>query len=87
MTSGSADGSPASLFGPVSVFFGVVALITAALAGHTGIAFPLLAGSLAVTFGVIGLVTKLNRVKSTVGLVAGSLGVLYPVFLVAAVSG
>lgn len=86
MATGSAD-SPATLYGPVSLVLGVVALITAAFAGFLGIAIPLLFGSLAVTFALLGLARKLNRGQCAIGLVAGSLSVLYPIFLTAALSG
>ncbi|MEV0183754.1 hypothetical protein AB0I54_31350 [Streptomyces sp. NPDC050625] len=75
--------SPATLYGPVSLVFGVVAAVTAALSGYIGIAIPLLAGALAVTFGLLGLARRLNRGISAVGVATGSLGVLYPVFVVA----
>lgn len=78
--------SPASLYGVVSSVLGVIALITVVLAGHVGIAFPLLLGSLAVTFAVLGMSERLNRGLCTVGLVTGGLGVLYPVHLVVAYS-
>lgn len=79
----SAD-SPAALFGPVSLVLGVVALIAAALSGFVGIAIPLLAGSLAVTFGILGLARSPHRGRSAIGLATGSLSVLYSVSLVVA---
>ncbi|MFK4223655.1 hypothetical protein [Streptomyces sp. NPDC019890] len=85
MATGATD-SPATLYGPVSLVLGTVALIAAVFSGFVGIAIPLLAGSLAVTFGVVGLVNKLNRGQCAIGLATGSLGVLYPVLLVAALN-
>lgn len=83
MTAGSAD-SPATLYGPVSAVFGGVSLLAAVFAGFLGIAIPLLFGSLAVTFALLGLARGLHRGRCAIGLVTGSLGVLYPLFLVAA---
>ncbi|MER7107933.1 hypothetical protein [Streptomyces sp. NPDC000229] len=85
MATGATD-SPATLYGPVSIVLGTVALITAVFSGYLGIAIPLLAGSLAVTFAALGLGSKLNRGQCAIGLATGALGVLYPVFLVAAFS-
>ncbi len=86
MVTGTPDGadSPASLYGPVALVLGVVTLLTAVLSGFLGIAIPLLTGSLAVTFGVLGLTSKLNRGRSAVGLVTGCLGLLYPIFIIVA---
>ncbi|MFJ2610223.1 hypothetical protein ACIO13_35480 [Streptomyces sp. NPDC087425] len=75
--------TPATLYGPVSLLLGVAAAVAAALSGVIGIAIPLLAGALAVTFGLLGLAHRLNRGFSVAGVATGSLGVLYPVFLVA----
>lgn len=83
MATGSAD-SPAPLYGPVSLVLGTAALVAVVFAGLLGIAIPLLFGSLAVTFALLGLGQKLNRVQCGAGLVTGSLSVLYPVLLVAA---
>ncbi|MBT2487461.1 hypothetical protein J7E96_02675 [Streptomyces sp. ISL-96] len=85
MATGSAD-SPATLYGPVSLVLGTVALIAAVFAGYIGIAIPFLFGSLAVTFALLGLARKLNRGQCAIGLTAGSLSVLYPIFLAAALS-
>ncbi|MCP9988321.1 hypothetical protein LUX01_18155 [Streptomyces sudanensis] len=81
MTTGSEDG-PASLYGPVSLALGVLALLGAVSAGFLGIAIPLLSGSLAVTFGLLGLGRGVARGRCAVGLATGALGVLYPVLLV-----
>ncbi|MEU7468154.1 hypothetical protein AB0A94_06250 [Streptomyces sp. NPDC044984] len=83
MATGSAD-SPATLYGPVSLVLGTAALVAVVFAGLLGIAIPLLLGSLAVTFALLGLGQELNRLQCGVGLVTGSLSVLYPVLLVAA---
>ncbi|MCQ0022460.1 hypothetical protein M4914_05470 [Streptomyces somaliensis DSM 40738] len=85
MTTGS-DGSPASLYGPVSLVLGVLALLTAVFAGFLGIAIPFLFGSLGVTFGLLGLSRRLNRGQCAIGLVAGALGVIYPIFLAGALA-
>ncbi|MFD1273688.1 hypothetical protein ACFQ51_24185 [Streptomyces kaempferi] len=79
----SAD-SPAALYGPVSLGLGIVALIAVALSGFIGIAIPLLASSLAVTFGILGLTRGPHRGRSVIGLATGSVGVLYPVFAIIA---
>ncbi|MEU2179750.1 hypothetical protein [Streptomyces thermolilacinus] len=83
MTTGSAD-SPATLYGPVSLLLGVLALIAAVFAGFLGIAIPFLFGSLAVTFALLGLARRLNRGQCAIGLTTGALSVLYPIFLVGA---
>lgn len=83
MTTESAD-SPATLYGPVSVVLGTVAVIAAVFAGFIGIAIPFLFGSLAVTFGLLGLARRLNRGQCAIGLAAGALSVLYPIFLAGA---
>ncbi|KES03445.1 hypothetical protein BU52_30465 [Streptomyces toyocaensis] len=83
MATGSAD-SPATLYGPVSLVLGTAASVTVVFAGVLGMAFSLLFGSLAVTFALLGLGRGLNRVQCGIGLATGSLGVLYPVLLVAA---
>ncbi|MFH8474854.1 hypothetical protein [Streptomyces sp. NPDC018000] len=85
MATGSAD-SPATLYGPASIVLGTLALIAAVFAGFIGIAIPLLFGSLAVTFALLGLARKLNRGQCTVGLATGSLSMLYPIFLTAVLS-
>ncbi|WP_345575834.1 hypothetical protein [Streptomyces prasinosporus] len=85
MATRSAD-SPATLYGPVSAVLGALALVAAVFAGFLGIAIPLLSGSLAVTFALLGLARGLNRGRCTVGLTTGSLSVLHPVLLAAALS-
>ncbi|PWI05543.1 hypothetical protein DIZ27_38730 [Streptomyces sp. NWU339] len=85
MATGSADG-PATLYGPVSALLGSAALLAAVFAGFIGIAIPFLFGSLAVTFALLGLGRGLNRGQCAIGLTTGSLSVLYPIFLVAALS-
>ncbi|MCZ2527686.1 hypothetical protein [Streptomyces sp. HB2AG] len=86
MTTGSTD-SPASLYGPVSLVLGTVALATAVFAAYVGFAIPLLCGSLAATFGVLGLTARTRRVQCAVGLTTGGLAVLYFVALMVAFSG
>ncbi|MFD7704476.1 hypothetical protein [Streptomyces caelestis] len=83
MATGSAD-SPATLYGPVSLVLGTVALIATVFAGFLGIAFPLLFGSLAVTFALLGLGHGTGRGLCALGLAIGSSGVLYPVLHVTA---
>lgn len=78
--------SPASLYAPVSLVLGIIAAVATAISAFVGIAVPLLAGSLAVTFAILGLVYRTNRASSLVGLIGGAVGVLYPVFLVSTLS-
>ncbi|NEB40757.1 hypothetical protein [Streptomyces sp. SID14515] len=66
--------TPATLYGPVSLGLGVVALVAAFFLGI----FAILAGSLAVTFGVLGLISGYSRPQCLAGLVLGAAGVLYP---------
>ncbi|NJP50131.1 hypothetical protein HCJ93_08610 [Streptomyces sp. SBST2-5] len=85
MATGSAD-SPATLYGPVSLVLGVLALLAAVFAGFIGIAFPLLFGCLAVTFALLGLGRRLNRRQCFIGLVLGALSVVYPIVATAFVT-
>ncbi|MFE3071802.1 hypothetical protein [Streptomyces sp. NPDC059247] len=73
MAAGTTE-SPATLYGPVSLGLGIAALIAAFFLGIFGI----LAGSLAIVFGVLGLISKINRGKCAIGLATGAVGVLYP---------
>lgn len=82
----SSNDSPASLYGPASLVLGIASAVAAALSGFIGLAIPLLAGVLAVVFGVLGLVSKIRRGQCVIGLIGGAVGVLYPVFLIAALS-
>ncbi|UUU23593.1 hypothetical protein [Streptomyces sp. DSM 40750] len=82
MAAGTTD-SPATLYGPVSLGLGVIALISAFFFGIFGI----LAGALAITFGVLGLTSRINRTKSTIGLVTGAFGFLYPLSLIFVFAG
>jgi succinate-acetate transporter protein len=75
----------ASLYGSVSLVLGIASAVAAVLISWVGVALPLLFGSLAVTFAVLGLVHKINRRKCAIGLISGAAGVLYPVFLLCAV--
>ncbi|MFF5334728.1 hypothetical protein [Streptomyces sp. NPDC013181] len=77
--------TPAALYGPVSLGLGVIAVIAAFLFGVFGI----LAGSLAVTFGILGLAgkTKANRTQCAVGLATGAFGVLYPLAFILVFTG
>ncbi|MBV7245286.1 hypothetical protein [Streptomyces sp. MW-W600-10] len=75
--------TPATLYGPVSLGFGVIALIAAFFLGL----FALLAGSLAITFGVLGLISGFNRPQCLAGLVLGAAGVLYPLSFLFAFTG
>ena len=78
--------SPASLYAPVSLVLGIIAAVTAVISGFIGMAIPFLAGSLAVTFAVLGLVYRTNGTASLIGLIGGAVGVLYPVFLISTLS-
>lgn len=80
MANGSTD-SPAALYAPVSLTLGIVSVVATVLGGYVGIAFPLLTGSLAVTFAVFGLVRGISRSRCAAGLVGGAVGVLYPLIL------
>ncbi|MFF6908786.1 hypothetical protein ACFY9Q_22985 [Streptomyces sp. NPDC012389] len=75
MATGTTE-SPATLYAPVSLGLGVIALIATFFFGI----FAILAGALAITFGVLGLVSKVevNRVQCSIGLAAGAVGVLLP---------
>ncbi|MFJ3327933.1 hypothetical protein ACIPMT_26155 [Streptomyces griseus] len=75
--------TPATLYGPVSLGFGVIALIAAFFLGF----FALLAGSLAITFGVLGLISGYNRPQCLAGLVLGAVGVLHPLSFLFAFTG
>jgi len=84
MPTGPTD-TRASLYGSVSLVFGIASAVAAVLIGWVGVALPLLFGSLAVTFAALGLAHKINRRKCAVGLISGAAGVLYPVYLICAV--
>ncbi|KUJ70558.1 hypothetical protein ACZ90_02820 [Streptomyces albus subsp. albus] len=73
----SESGSAATLYGPVSLALGYIAVVASAFSGLTGIAFALLAGALAVTFGLLGLASGFNQGKSLAGLLTGSGGVIF----------
>ncbi|MBT2379542.1 hypothetical protein AMK21_19180 [Streptomyces sp. CB00316] len=76
MATGTTE-SPATLYAPVSLGLGVIALIATFFLGI----FAVLAGALAITFGVLGLISKVevNRVQCYIGLAAGVVGVVLPV--------
>ncbi|MFJ6947374.1 hypothetical protein ACISU4_22455 [Streptomyces wuyuanensis] len=76
-----------SLYGRTSVVLGVLALIATVFIGFAGVAFPLLFGSLAVTFGTTGLIKRVDRVQCTIGATAGGAAVLYLIYLLATFSG
>ncbi|MEU9087478.1 hypothetical protein [Streptomyces sp. NPDC048357] len=59
-------------------------MVAAVFSGGLGIAIPVLAASLAVTFALVGLGHRMSRIQCVTGLVTGSLGVAWPVFPVAA---
>ncbi|MFV2120717.1 hypothetical protein ACE14D_20665 [Streptomyces sp. Act-28] len=86
MTTRTTDG-PASLYGVVSLVLGVVGLTGAVLAGYVGIAVPALCGALAVTFAILGLAKRLNRVQCAVGLLTGGPALAYPVLLLTTLGG
>ncbi|MGW0732640.1 hypothetical protein [Streptomyces sp. NPDC002851] len=86
MTTEATD-SPASLYGTASVVLGTLALIAVVFSGHAGVAIPLLSGSLAVTFGVLGLMRRLNRVRCAIGLSTGGGTLLYLGYLLATFAG
>lgn len=78
--------SPASLYGPVSLVLGIIALAAIAIGAFAGIAIPLLAGSLASTFAILGLVNRNNRPACLIGLIGGAVGLLYPVLVMSALT-
>jgi hypothetical protein len=82
MGTGTID-SPATLYGPVSLGLGIVALIAAFFLGI----FAILAGSLAITFGVLGLISKFSRTQCLAGLAMGAVGVSYPLSFLFAFTG
>ncbi|KPI04371.1 hypothetical protein OK074_4688 [Actinobacteria bacterium OK074] len=83
MTTGPVD-TPARAYGPVALVFGIVAAVSAAFLGIAGIGIPVLAGALAVTFGVLGLNHNLRRAQCVVGIVTGAAGALYVIALLSA---
>ncbi|WP_055489832.1 hypothetical protein [Streptomyces sp. TP-A0356] len=85
MATGSTD-TPASLYSPASLGLGIASTVAAVFSGYIGLAIPLLAGSLAVTFALLGLAGKINRKQCVIGLIGGAVGVLYPVSLIVALS-
>ncbi|MFI5635402.1 hypothetical protein ACIA8E_39875 [Streptomyces sp. NPDC051664] len=85
MATGSTD-TPASLYGPASLVLGIASAVATVISGFIGLAIPLLTGCLAVTFAILGLVQRINRGQCAIGLVGGAIGVLYPVFLIGALS-
>ncbi|MFE0187286.1 hypothetical protein [Streptomyces sp. NPDC059008] len=76
-TGRSNSDSPATLYGPVSLGLGFVAVCASVFSGYIGIAFALLAGALAVTFGLLGVAGGVNRGQSLAGLLIGSVGVIF----------
>ncbi|MFI6645818.1 hypothetical protein [Streptomyces sp. NPDC050504] len=76
--------SPATLYGPVSLFFGLLAVACLFFYG----VFSLLTGIFAATFGVLGLVSgKANRALCAIGLATGAIGALCPIVLLFLYSG
>ncbi|MFE2163511.1 hypothetical protein ACFXB3_00260 [Streptomyces sp. NPDC059447] len=75
MTSESND-SPATLYGPVSLFFGVVGLV--AMVFPLGL-FVVVAASFAITFALLGLGHGFNRVQCMLGLITGCVGLVLPI--------
>ncbi|GGV42364.1 hypothetical protein [Streptomyces spectabilis] len=73
----STNSSAATLYGPVSLGLGVAAATASVFSAYTGIAFALLAGVLAVTFGLLGLASGFKRNQSLAGLLIGSVGVVF----------
>jgi hypothetical protein len=85
MATGPAD-TAASAYGPVALVLGIASIAAAGLMEFVGAAIPLLAGILAVTFGVLGLTRKLHRGQSLIGLIGGSAGVLSVVAIIGSFS-
>ncbi|WP_433399003.1 hypothetical protein [Streptomyces sp. CA-146814] len=84
MATGTTD-SPATLYAPVSIGLGVIALISTFFLGI----LATLAGLLAITFGVLGLVSsvEVNRIRCWIGLATGAVGVLFPVWFLFGYTG
>ncbi|WP_172386271.1 hypothetical protein [Streptomyces sp. MNP-20] len=78
----SANDSAATLYGPVSLGLGGAAVTASVFSAVIGIAFALLAGVLAVTFGLLGLASGFNRNQSLAGVLTGSVGVIFFAVLV-----
>ncbi|MFF8831279.1 hypothetical protein [Streptomyces sp. NPDC015131] len=76
-----------SLYGRVSLILGVLALIATVFISYVGVAFPLLFGSLALTFGTTGLIKRVDRLQCAIGAATGGAAVLYLIFLLASFSG
>ncbi|MGX9230170.1 hypothetical protein ACWV95_35930 [Streptomyces albus] len=85
MTDAGAKDSPASLYGPVSLVLGIIALLSAVFPPGFGVV-SLLCGSLGVTLAVMGLRTRLNRGKCLIGLVTGGTPVLFLLWVVVVAS-
>ncbi|MFE7133699.1 hypothetical protein ACFVIM_22875 [Streptomyces sp. NPDC057638] len=84
MSPGSDDDSPATLYGPVAAALGLLACVTLALGRYTGASLPMLTGSLAITFAVLGLRQGFRRRLCLLGLTTGVVGVGLPLALIAA---
>ncbi|MET9923487.1 MULTISPECIES: hypothetical protein [unclassified Streptomyces] len=84
MATGTSE-SPATLYAPVSIGLGVIALASTFFLGI----LATLAGLLAITFGILGLVSQaeVNRIQCGIGLAAGVVGVLFPVWFLFVYSG
>lgn len=79
--------SPAALFGPVSLVLGVAATAAALGIDYVGLAVPLLAGLLALTFATLGLFQHASRPLCLLGLAGGAVGVVTALGTVASFSG
>lgn len=76
--------NPNTLYGPVSLVFGIVSVVTTVLGDFVGSGISVVAGSLAVTFAIFGLVNRVRRVLCVIGLVSGAASVLCFLWLIVA---
>ncbi|MFD8206733.1 hypothetical protein ACFV2S_10055 [Streptomyces sp. NPDC059695] len=78
--------SPATLYGPASLLFGVLGLVATLFAGVAGGGIPLLTASLAITFALLGLGRGMNRAQCVTGLVTGGIPLAWLVFALTTVT-
>ncbi|MBB1260145.1 hypothetical protein [Streptomyces alkaliterrae] len=78
MTSRStANDNPATLYGPVSLFLGLIAFAGVTAYGFFALFFALPAGGLAAALGGLGLAGGYRQAQSAVGFATGLASVLY----------
>ncbi|MBB1246606.1 hypothetical protein GL263_24095 [Streptomyces durbertensis] len=78
MTSRStANDNPATLYGPVSLFFGLVAFAGVMAYGFFSAFFALVAGGLGAALGGLGFASGYRQIQCAVGLATGLASLLY----------